>query len=40
MAAVTARWREEGLDGHEADAEGEAVDGPDDSEDDDYIDND
>jgi hypothetical protein len=43
MAAATAKWREGGFDGHEADAEGEAMDGPDndDSEhDDDYIEND
>jgi len=28
MAAATARWREGGLDAHEADAEGEAMDSP------------
>lgn len=43
MAAATAKWREGGFDGHEADSEGEAMGGPDndDSEhDDDYIEND
>jgi hypothetical protein len=43
MAAVTARWRRGGLDGHEADAPCETSDGPDndDSEhDDDYMEND
>jgi hypothetical protein len=43
MAAVTARWREGGLGEHEDDAEGEAMDGPDDDDDneyDDYMEND